>query len=226
MTRKYLTQDEVYRLMDAAQSMSFPERNRCLIMMAFIHGFRASELLDLRLSDIDASGKQLNIRRIKNGFSTTHPLLPDEYNLIKLWLKQRKLIENGVEGDWLFLSRKRRPISRQHFSIIREAGRRAGLAVKAHPHMLRHACGFALADNGVDTRLLQDYLGHRNIQHTVRYTASNAARFKGVWKKASLKQYLLIQNVRFLRFPQFFHKKQPIQFNKTHNMLIFLAKVK
>lgn len=103
MTRKYLTQDEVYRLMDAAQSMSFPERNRCLIMMAFIHGFRASELLDLRLSDIDASGKQLNIRRIKNGFSTTHPLLPDEYNLIKLWLKQRKLIENGVEGDWLFL---------------------------------------------------------------------------------------------------------------------------
>lgn len=59
MTRKYLTQDEVYRLMDAAQSMSFPERNRCLIMMAFIHGFRASELLDLRLSDIDASGNNL-----------------------------------------------------------------------------------------------------------------------------------------------------------------------
>lgn len=63
----------------------------------------------------------------------------------------------------------------------------AGLAVKAHPHMLRHACGFALADNGVDTRLLQDYLGHRNIQHTVRYTASNAARFKGVWKKSLVK---------------------------------------
>lgn len=122
MTRKYLTQDEVYRLMDAAQSMSFPERNRCLIMMAFIHGFRASELLDLRLSDIDASGKQLNIRRIKNGFSTTHPLLPDEYNLIKLWLKQRKLIENGVEGDWLFLSRKRRPISRQHFFFYHSWG--------------------------------------------------------------------------------------------------------
>ncbi|EIM8216809.1 tyrosine-type recombinase/integrase, partial [Escherichia coli] len=56
-----------------------------------------------------------------------------------------------------------------------------------HPHMLRHACGFALADNGVDTRLLQDYLGHRNIQHTVRYTASNAARFKGVWKKSLVK---------------------------------------
>ncbi|XPE24459.1 tyrosine-type recombinase/integrase [Shigella sonnei] len=152
-------------------------------MMAFIHGFRASELLHLRLSDIDASGKQLNIGVLKM-VSRQHILFFRRQNLIKLWLKQRKLIENGVEGDSLFFSRKRRPISRQHFfSIIREAGKRAGLAVKAHPHMLRHACGFALADNGVDTRLLQDYLGHRNIQHTVRYTASNAARFKGVWKK-------------------------------------------
>ncbi|MFR4485983.1 MAG: tyrosine-type DNA invertase IpbA [Escherichia coli] len=196
MTRKYLTQDEVYRLMDAAQSISFPERNRCLIMMAFIHGFRASELLDLRLSDIDASGKQLNIRRIKNGFSTTHPLLPDEYNLIKLWLKQRKLIENGVEGDWLFLSRKRRPISRQHFfSIIREAGKRAGLAVSTSSYVTS-CLWFYLADNGVDTRLLKDYLGHRNIQHTVRYTASNAARLKGV-EKSLVKTVPSDQNVRF-----------------------------
>ena len=208
--------------------MSFPERNRCLIMMAFIHGFRASELLDLRLSDIDASGKQLNIRRIKNGFSTTHPLLPDEYNLIKLWLKQRKLIENGVEGDWLFLSRKRHPMSRQHFfSIIREAGKTCRVhSVKAHPHMLRHACGFALADNGVDTRLLQDYLGDRNIQHTVRYTASNAARFKGVWEKKSLVK--TVPSDSKCQIPTFSSitsiKKQPIQLNKTHNMLIFLAK--
>ena len=149
--------------------------------------------------------------------------------MIKLWLKQRKLIENGVEGDWLFLSRKRRPISRQHFffSIIREAGRRAGLVVKAHPHMLRHACGFALADNGVDTRLLQDYLGHRNIQHTVRYTASNAARFKGVWKKSLVKTVPSDSKCQIPTFSSILpKKKQPIQLNKTHNMLIFLAKVK
>lgn len=171
-------------MMDATESMSFPHRNRCLIMMAFIHGFRASELLDLRLSDIDTAGKQLNIRRIKNGFSTTHPLLPDECRLIRQWLKERKHFEKGAAEDWLFLSRKRCPISRQHFfAIIREAGKLAGLNINTHPHMLRHACGYALADNGVDTRLLQDYLGHRNIQHTVRYTASNAARFNGIWRK-------------------------------------------
>ena len=58
----------------------------------------------------------------------------------------------------------------------------AGLPGKAHPHMLRHACGFALADQGADTQLIQDYLGHRNIQHTVRYTATNPARFEGLWR--------------------------------------------
>jgi len=58
----------------------------------------------------------------------------------------------------------------------------AGLPLHAHPHMLRHACGYALADQGADTRLIQDYLGHRNIQHTVRYTASNPARFQRLWQ--------------------------------------------
>jgi integrase len=61
-------------------------------------------------------------------------------------------------------------------------GECAGLSVEAHPHMLRHACGFALADQGADTRLIQDYLGHRNIQHTVKYTATNPARFERLWR--------------------------------------------
>ncbi|MFZ5179114.1 tyrosine-type recombinase/integrase, partial [Enterobacter kobei] len=64
----------------------------------------------------------------------------------------------------------------------------AGLSLCSHPHMLRHACGFALADRGVDTRLIQDYLGHRNIRHTVRYTASNAERFEGVWRLKNKKK--------------------------------------
>ncbi len=57
----------------------------------------------------------------------------------------------------------------------------AGLPLEIHPHMLRHSCGFALANMGIDTRLIQDYLGHRNIRHTVWYTASNAGRFYGIW---------------------------------------------
>ncbi|EHE8977206.1 tyrosine-type recombinase/integrase [Salmonella enterica subsp. houtenae serovar 43:z4,z23:-] len=184
MKRKYLTQEEIEKLLSATDRMPFPERNRCLILMAFIHGFRVSELLGLRLSDIDLAGRQLYIRRLKNGFSTCHPLLPDEYNVLKNWLRARKYLEKGADGDWLFLSLRRDPLSRQQFFyILREAGRLAELTIAPHPHMLRHACGYALADKGIDTRLIQDYLGHRNIQHTVRYTASNAGRFHGIWRK-------------------------------------------
>ena len=67
-------------------------------------------------------------------------------------------------------------------TLIRDYGRLTGLPVEAHPHMLCHACGFALAYQGADTRLIQDYLGHRNIQHTVRYTATNPARFERLWR--------------------------------------------
>src|SRR5262245_34559120 len=66
--------------------------------------------------------------------------------------------------------------------MIERAGTEAGLGFKAHPHMLRHACGFALANKGHDTRALQAYLGHENIQHTVRYTELAPDRFKDFWR--------------------------------------------
>ncbi|WP_334223601.1 tyrosine-type recombinase/integrase [Photorhabdus bodei] len=94
------------------------------------------------------------------------------------WLKVRKTPKGSAESNWLFLSR----YSRQRiYQIISKLGQLANISVHSHPHMLRHACGFALADRGADTRLIQDYLGHSNIRHTVRYTASNAKRFQGVW---------------------------------------------
>lgn len=180
--RKYLSGPEVEALFEAARFTRHSERNRCLIYMAYIHGLRASELLDLRISDLDLRYGTLNVRRLKNGFSTVHPLLAREIKVIKAWLHVRKSTV-CVESDWLFTSMKGTPLSRQQFyNIIRELGKKAGCSFCPHPHMLRHACGFALADRGIDTRLIQDYLGHRNIRHTVRYTASNPERFKGVWR--------------------------------------------
>ncbi len=121
--------------------------------------FRVSELLGLKLSD--AGGQ-----------------------LIRQWLAQRQKYKNSEQNDWLFLSRTGVRMSRQQFyKIIRQTSLQANLAVCANPHMLRHSCGYALADNGVDTRLIQDYLGHRNIRHTVRYTASNAGRFGTIWQE-------------------------------------------
>ncbi len=179
--RKHLTQSEVERLLLRSKEGSNPERDYCLIYMSYIHGFRVSEACQLRLSDMDLQAKSLYIRRLKNGLSTNHPLLGNEIRAIRAWLKVRKRLQ-GAESEWLFLSREGRPLSRQRvYQIINQLGEKANIAVASHPHMLRHACGFALADRGIDTRLIQDYLGHRNIRHTVAYTASNAERFEGVW---------------------------------------------
>ncbi|EBS3707171.1 pilus assembly protein [Salmonella enterica subsp. enterica serovar Hull] len=185
-TRKFLTRHEILAMLKAVADAPNPERNLCFIMMAFIHGFRASEILTLQLADLDLRGRVIQVTRMKNGFSTIHPLSVREVKALKKWLRIRaQIILHGHHEDrgQLFISLKGKSLSRQQFyNIIRQAGRRAGLSVNAHPHMLRHACGYALADNGVDTRLIQDYLGHRNIRHTVRYTASSAARFEGIWQ--------------------------------------------
>ncbi|EAT1700420.1 DNA recombinase, partial [Salmonella enterica] len=180
--RKFLTPEEVSRLLTTSLDGPNPERNHCLILMTFLHGYRATEVLRLRLSDIDLHGRQVNVSRIKNSFSTIHPLIIREVRALRAWLRVRKKWA-GEDNDWLFISRTGNPLSRQQlYNILTDVSRKGGLSVNAHPHMLRHACGYALADKGADTRLIQDYLGHRNIRHTVRYTASNAARFGEIWR--------------------------------------------
>ena len=112
---------------------------------------------------------------------TTQPLRGDEVRVLKAWLAERARMK--PEGKALFISERRTALSRQMaWVMIRDYGKAADLAVAPHPHMLRHACGYALADQGADTRLIQDYLGHRNIQHTVMYTATNPARFERLWR--------------------------------------------
>lgn len=111
-----------------------------------------------------------------------------EVQALKNWLSIRTSYPHA-ESEWVFLSRKGNSLSRQQFyHIISTSGGNAGLSLEIHPHMLRHSCGFALANMGIDTRLIQDYLGHRNIRHTVWYTASNAGRFYGIWDRARGRQ--------------------------------------
>ena len=155
--RNFLTHSEIESLLKAANTGPHAARNYCLTLLCFIHGFRASEICRLRISDIDLKAKCIYIHRLKKGFSTTHPLLNKEVQALKNWL-------------------------------ISTSGGNAGLSLEIHPHMLRHSCGFALANMGIDTRLIQDYLGHRNIRHTVWYTASNAGRFYGIWDRARGRQ--------------------------------------
>jgi site-specific recombinase XerD len=145
-------------------------------LLAFRHGLRVSELVGLRMSDLDLEEGQIWIRRKKGGLSTTQPLGGDELRALRTYLRTR---ENCL--PWVFLSSQGGQMTRQNFNyLISQAARRAGLD-KVHPHMLRHSCGHALADKGIDTRLLQDWLGHRDIRHTAWYSRTSAKRFDGVW---------------------------------------------
>lgn len=182
-TRKHLTVGEINDILFATLGGKHPERDRCLIQMCFIHGLRASEACQLKVSDIDLRDNVIYIHRLKNGFSTVHPLAKEELPHLQRWLNLRSQWRD-TDSEWLFLSQKGGPLTRKHVHyLIKRYGEAANIPVQSHPHMLRHACGYALADSGADTRLIQDYLGHRNIRHTVIYTASNPNRFIGLWQK-------------------------------------------
>ena len=179
--RKHLVSAEVDKLIAATKGSRNEARDRCLLLLMFRHGLRVSEACGLQLSQVDTESRVLHVERLKKGLSTTHPLRLDEIRAIKAWLVERKQL--SPQGDAFFVSERRTPLNRKTAWVaIRDYGEKANLAVPAHPHMLRHACGFALADQGADTRLIQDFLGHRNIQHTVMYTATNPARFEKLWR--------------------------------------------
>jgi type 1 fimbriae regulatory protein FimB len=179
--RKHLVAAEVDKLLEAAKSSRNAARDRCFLLLMFRHGVRVSEACGLTLAQVDIASRVLHVARRKAGLSTTHPLRGDELRMIQPWLAARARMQ--PDTDAFFLSERRGPLSRKTaWLMIRAYGKRADLPIDAHPHMLRHACGFALADQGADTRLIQDYLGHRNIQHTVKYTATNPARFARLWR--------------------------------------------
>lgn len=179
--RKHLTGREVARLIEAVKGTRNETRDRCLLLLMFRHGLRVSEACRMKLDQVDTESRVLHIARLKGGLSTTHPLREDELRAIGAWLKQRARMKPN--GKTFFVSEQRKPLHRSTVNLLlRKYSAAASLPLLAHPHMLRHACGFALADQGADTRLIQDYLGHRNIQHTVRYTATNPARFEKLWR--------------------------------------------
>jgi len=181
--RLHLTGLEVEKLIDATSGTRHEPRDRCLLLLMFKHGLRVSEACGLKLDHVDIDGHVLHVKRLKRGLSTTHPLRADEVKAIKAWLKLRDEMEPPATVKTLLISEQRKPLHRSTVNLLlKTASAAASLPFAAHPHMLRHACGFALADQGADTRLIQDYLGHRKIEHTVKYTATNPARFERLWR--------------------------------------------
>ena len=177
-TREYLTEAEVERLMAAAKGNRYGHRDATIALVAYRHGLRASELVDLRWEQVDYRTASLHVRRVKQGSPSVHPILGDELRALR-----RLQRDQEPKSSFVFTSERGAPFTTAGFArMIERAGTEAKFAFKAHPHMLRHACGYALANKGHDTRALQAYLGHRNIQHTVRYTELSPTRFKDFWR--------------------------------------------
>ena len=176
-TREHLTPQEVDKLIKAAGRIGrYGHRDATLILLAYRHGFRVSELVALRWDQIDLEQGLLHIARLKNGTPSTHPLRGPEIRAL------RRLRRESETSPYVLTSERRSAMTASSVrKIIARAGDQAPLGFPVHPHMLRHACGFKLANEGHDTRAIQHYLGHRNIQHTVRYTELAADRFKRFW---------------------------------------------
>jgi integrase len=177
-SREHLTLEEVQALMKAAGEVGrHQHRDKTLILIMFRHGLRVSEAVDLRWDQIDFKAGTIYINRLKNGKPATHFLEGDEMRAL------RRLRREQSRNPFIFVSERGGPMTRSTVNkLIERAGRRSDFAFPVHPHMLRHACGFYLANKGVDTRTIQDYLGHRSIQHTVIYTALTPQKFKGLWR--------------------------------------------
>ena len=148
-----------------------------MILVAYRHGLRASEVCDLQWQQIELSEGRLHVHRVKNGTASVHPIRGDEMRAL------RKLRRDYPRDAHVFVSERGGPISPIGFHrLVQRLGEAAKMPFPIHPHMLRHACGFKLANDGHDTRALQHYLGHKNIQHTVRYTEMASDRFKDFWR--------------------------------------------
>jgi integrase len=177
-SREYLTDAEVNRLIAAAGDNRNGHRDATMVLIAYRHGLRAAELVVLRWDAIDFGHGRLHVSRAKNGSPSVHPLSGRE-------LRALRRLQRGQEpkSSFVFTSERGAPFSTAGWrKIVARLGVAAGFDVLVHPHMLRHACGYKLANDGVDTRSLQAYLGHKNIQHTVRYTELAPTRFKDFWR--------------------------------------------
>jgi integrase len=174
--REHLTELEVTKLIEVAKRNRHGQRDATMILICFRHGLRASELCELQWSDLEFETATLHLRRTKNGTMGTHPLLGDE-------LRALRVLKREAKSPFIFVSERGAPFT---VSGLQKLVERVGIATKipfkVHPHMLRHATGYVLANKGTDTRTLQSYLGHRSIQSTVRYTELAPGRFKNLWR--------------------------------------------
>ena len=175
--REYLRTSEINAMIRAAKRVGrHGIRDGAIILLMFRHGLRTAELVALKWTQIDLAGGYIEVHRFKHGRDSIHPLRSPELRAL------RQIQRDYADTSYVFVSERKAPLSTRSIRhIIARAGELAGLPFQVHPHQLRHACGYYLAASGHDTRAIQDYLGHKNIHHTVRYTQMSPQRFENFW---------------------------------------------
>ena len=176
--REHLTETEIEKLIDTAKANRYGHRDATMILVAYRHGLRASEICELTWDTIDFHAATVYVTRKKHGQPTTHQIRGDELRALRKLQKEQE-----PKSAFVFTSeRGSAPFSRDSFNwMVKRAGRKAKLPFQVHAHMIRHATGYKLANAGKDTRSIQGYLGHKDIRHTVRYTELSPTRFKNFW---------------------------------------------
>ena len=180
--RDFLTQTELDQLLNVAKKGRHGVRDYCIILIMVRHALRVSELCRMRVSDIDLETGRIFIARLKNSLSTEQPLAGDEKRALRAWLRVRE--ENKIFANELFVNQQRSPLDRKSLFVqFGRLGLKANLTIKVTPHILRHTTGFLLANKGIDSRTLQDFMGHRNPSNTARYTRVASKRFENLWDR-------------------------------------------
>jgi len=175
--REYLLTNEINTMIHAAKKVGrHGVRDGAIILLMFRHGLRTAELVALKWTQIDIAGGYIEVHRVKHGRDSIHPLRSPELRAL------RQIQRDYSDTSYVFVSERKAPLSNRSVRhIIARAGQLAGIPFRVHPHQLRHGCGYYLAAQGHDTRAIQDYLGHKNIHHTVRYTHMSPQRFENFW---------------------------------------------
>ena len=178
-SRKYISKEEFNKLYNGRakgkrESEKRIFRHKAILSLLYHHGLRRAELCELKWGAIDWESRTISIHRSKRGKDSIHPLVIGERSLLKrlLELSNSDYIVEGSDGK-LTVS------AINHF--FADLNRRKIISIKVTPHMLRHGCGFYLANKGIDTRTIQVYLGHSSINSTTIYTEISDGRFKGMW---------------------------------------------
>ncbi|HET8922993.1 MAG TPA: tyrosine-type recombinase/integrase [Candidatus Acidoferrum sp.] len=175
----YLTPDETLAVLKAAHEHS--RRDWAMILLAYRHGLRASEVCGLRLTDVNLKDGVISIKRLKGSLKTVQPLyahrgqpLLDEVSAVRSWLKVRP----ADGSDYLFTSQKGGRLDRtQFFRIFQSVAEAAGLlAEKRHPHVLKHSLASHLVAGNVNLALVKQALGHRSISSTMVYVGTTDAQ--------------------------------------------------